>query len=58
MPDRLKLKVVKDELTIEEGDDSLLGKLLAGTKGKIKIKTPFGEREIKKVKDHKGKRIK
>jgi len=46
----VKLKVKKDELTIEEGEDSLVGKLIAGCKGNITIRTPLGERKIKKVK--------
>jgi len=58
MPDKLKLKLNKDELDIEEGEDSFLGKMLAGAKGKVKIKTPFGEREIHKIKDSKGKVLK
>lgn len=49
------VKVSKDEVTV---DDSLLGKLMAGTKGRIKIKTPFGVREIHKVKDNKGRVLK
>ncbi len=49
------VNVSKDEVTV---DDSLLGKLMAGTKGHIRIKTPFGEREIHKVKDKKGKVLK
>lgn len=53
--DKLKLKVIEDEVTIEEGEDSLLGKLIAGCQGKVKIKTPFGEREIHRVKNAKGK---
>ena len=53
----MKLTIKKNEATIE-GDDSLVSKLVAGCKGKITIKTPFGEREIKNVKDDKGKTIK
>ena len=49
------VRVEKDEVTV---DDSLLGKLMAGTKGRIKIKSPFGVREIHKVKDNKGKVLK
>ena len=49
------VRVEKDTVTV---DDSLLGKLMAGTRGKIKIKTPFGERIIYKVKDKKGKILK
>ena len=55
MPDKAKVNVRGDEVTV---DDSLLGKLMAGTKGHIKIKTPFGVREIHKVKDLKGKVLK
>ena len=55
MPDKAKVNVKGDEVTV---DDSLLGKLMAGTKGHIKIKTPFGVREIHKVKDLKGKVLK
>ena len=47
------MKVEKDELTIDD-DDSFLSKLIAGCKGKIKIKTPFGVREIKKIKKRKN----
>lgn len=46
----VKLSVKKDKLTIEEGENSFVGKLIAGTKGKIRIKTPFEKREIKTVK--------
>jgi len=53
--DKVRLKVEKDEVTIEEGENSFLGKLLEGAKGKVKIKTPFGVREIHKVKNIKGK---
>lgn len=49
------VKVSKDEVTV---DDSLLGKLMAGCKGHIRIKTPLGVREIHKVKDKKGKVLK
>ena len=45
----MKLKVKKDKLTIED-DNSSLSKLFAGCKGKIRIRTPFGVREINKVK--------
>ena len=45
----MQLKVDKDELTIED-DGSFLSKLIAGCKGIIRIKTPFGVREIKKIK--------
>ena len=48
-----KLKIKKNEVIIEEGGDSLAGKLLAGCKGKIKIDTPFGKRVVKLVKKFK-----
>ncbi len=44
----MDIKVDKDEITIDK--TSAIGKLIANHKGKIKIKTPFGEREITKVK--------
>lgn len=57
MRDKVKLKVNKGKAVIEEGGDTLLGKLLAGHKGKIKINTPLykGEMEIVK-KPKKAKR--
>ena len=45
----MKIKVEKDELTIED-DNSSLSKLIAGCKGTVRIKTPFGVREINKIK--------
>ena len=51
------IKVLKDEMTMS-GDDSFMSKLIAGAKGNVKIKTPFGERTINKIKDSKGKVLK
>ena len=48
----MKLTIKKDEATIKD-DGSLVSKLIAGCKGKVTIKTPFGVREIKKVKKEK-----
>ena len=53
--DKLKLKIEKDEVTIEEGEDSFLGKLIEGTQGTIRLNTPRGMREIHKVKDKRGR---
>lgn len=54
-----KVKVTKGELRLSKrAEGSLLDKLIAGTQGKIKVKTPFGEREIHVVKDYKGRVIK
>ncbi len=50
----VKLKFKKNEVKIEEGEDSFVGKLMAGCKGKIKINTPFGKREVKVVKKFKS----
>lgn len=50
MPDKVRLNVKKNEAVIE-GGDSFLGKLIAGTNGKVKINTPFGKREVRIVKD-------
>ncbi len=49
----VKLKFKKNEVIITEGADSTMGKLIAGCKGKIKINTPFGKREVKLVKKFK-----
>ncbi len=50
MPKKIKLNIKDDEVKVEEGDDSFVGKLMEGCKGKIKINTPFGKREVKLVK--------
>jgi len=44
--DKVRLKVEKDEVTITEGKDTLIGKILQA-KGMLKIDTPFGKREVK-----------
>ena len=54
MRDKVKLKVAGDEATIEEGDTTFLGKVIAGTRGAIKVRG----REIHKVKDSHGKVLK
>lgn len=54
MPKKTKLNIKDNEVKIEEGEDSLIGKLMAGCKGKIKINTPFGKREVKLVKKFKA----
>jgi len=53
MPKKTKLNIKDNEVKIEEGGDSFLSKLMAGCKGKIKINTPFGKREVKVVKKFK-----
>jgi len=53
MPKKTKLNIKDNEVKIEEGGDSFLSKLMAGTKGKIRINTPFGKREVKLVKKFK-----
>ena len=59
MPKPVKLKIKKNEVIIEEGGDSLTGKLLAGCKGNININTPFGKRKVKLVKKFKpGPKVK
>ena len=58
MRDKLKLKISKDELTIEEGENTLLGKAIAGCQGTIKINTARVHREIHKVKNKEGKVLK
>ena len=54
---KIKLKVDGDKVTIKKGSDSLLSKLISASKGKVKIKTPFGEREIRVVKNYTGRVI-
>ena len=50
MPKKIKLNIKDKEVKVEEGGDSFVGKLMAGCKGKIKINTPLGNREVKLVK--------
>ncbi len=50
MPKKTKLNIKGKEVKVEEGGDSFIGKLMAGCKGKIKINTPLGNREVKLVK--------
>lgn len=42
-----KITIEKNTATVEGGGS--VAKLLMGCKGKIKVKTPYGEREIKVV---------
>lgn len=51
------VRVIGNEATIT-GDGDFIEKLIKGAKGKIKVKTPFGEREITRVKDARGKVLK
>ncbi len=53
MPKKPKLNIKGNEVKVEEGGDSFVGKLMAGCKGKIRINTPFGKREVKVVKKFK-----
>ena len=50
----VKLKIQKDEIKIEKGDDSLIGKLMEGCKGSININLPRGTRKVKLVKKFKA----
>ncbi len=54
MPKKIKLNIKGKEVKVEEGGDSFIGKLMAGCKGKIRINTPFGKREVKLVKKFKA----
>ncbi len=49
----VKLNIKGNEVKVEEGGDSFIGKLMVGCKGKIRINTPFGKREVKLVKKFK-----
>lgn len=44
----VKIKVEKDIAIIERGEDTPMGKIIRKA-GKMKIKTPFGTREIKRI---------
>lgn len=48
--ERVKLNISKSIGTVEADESSFLSKLIAGCKGKVTINTPFGKREIQKIK--------
>ena len=53
----VKLKIEKDELTIEEGDNDLIAAMIKGCEGEVTIKCPYvtgGKVKIKKIKDKNG----
>ncbi len=50
----VKLNIKDNEVKVEEGGNSFVGKLMVGCKGKIKINTPLGKREVKLVKKFKA----
>ncbi len=55
------MKIEKDTIILDEKDDNFLSKFIAGTQGKITVKSPFvkgGRIEVKEVKDSKGKVLK
>lgn len=55
----VKVMVKGDTITVDD-NDSFLGKLIAGTEGKITVRSPHikgGKREIKSVKNLKGESI-
>ena len=52
---KLNLRLQDDEAIAEGADDNFLAKFMAGTKGKVRINTPFGKRELKLVKKFKPK---
>ena len=44
---------IKGNNAVIEGDsDSFVAQLIKGCKGKVKVNTPFGNRELKIVKKH------
>ena len=47
------IKVERDTITVKGDNNDLVSKLIAGCKGKVTIKTPFGIREIKHIKKEK-----
>lgn len=46
----MKLKIKGDEAVIE-GEGNFASMLMQGCKGKVKINTPLGKREVKLVKE-------
>lgn len=50
----MKLKIRGNEAVID-GEEGFASKIIEGRKGKLKIKTPFGEREIELVDEFKTK---
>ena len=52
---KLNLKIQENEAIAEGADDNFLAKFMEGTKGKVKVNTPFGKRELKLVKKFKPK---
>ena len=42
---------IKGGEVVLSGEESAVSKLIAGTKGKITLNTPFGKRELKMVKE-------
>lgn len=50
MAQKVKIKLNKGKATIEEGGNTLIGKLLANHEGKIKFKTPRAKGEFEVVK--------
>lgn len=59
MREKVKLEILEGEAVIKEGGDTTLGKILAGTKGEILIKSPLIKaRKVKIVKALKVKKPK
>jgi len=49
---KVKIKISKKTATIQEGEDSFLGKLIKKA-GKLTLKTPFGVRKITRIRGKK-----
>ena len=52
---KLKLNIQGDEAIAEGDDDNFLSRFIYGTKGKVRINTPMGNREVKLVNKFKAK---
>ncbi len=52
----MKIKIDKNETTVED-DGSFVSKLIAGCRGKVTVKTPFGSREITNIKKVKRDKV-
>jgi hypothetical protein len=50
----MNLKIKGNEAIVESGTEgNFLSQMVAGTKGKVKLNTPFGKRDLKLVKEFK-----
>jgi len=51
----IKLRIKVDKGVLEGDGNSILEKIITGVKGRVKLKTPFGDRDVK-IKEDKAKK--